>query len=154
MTVALNGYEIAKSIGSNPAAFPDVRVELQKAMLTTLTAQLKSKKLSVEQLKVIRSALGAQAFSLVLEHLDKPLAAVTKTLDPHCQEQKGATAGWHRKHLDALASGALSPAAKAEKSPTKKAPAKAPAKSSLRVTEENFYPVSMTTAVGSRKKGG
>jgi hypothetical protein len=151
MKVTIDGYKIATLIGSNPGIFSDVRLELQKAVLSVLFVQLKSKSLTLDKLKAVRSTLGAENFLLVLGHLDKPLAAITKKLDPHCLDQKGANPDWHRKRLDSIASGASQPAEKNVPAPATKSAAKAPTKKGLRVTEDNFYPESMTKPLRKRE---
>lgn len=153
MTVALNGFEIVSAVGENPSVFSDVRVAVQKAALAIVGAQLKCKTLNLEKVGEVRRTLGASTFSLLLEHVpDKQLATITKKLDPHNSDLKGADGTWLRRRIDALASGAAEPVPKAAKAPAKKKAAAAKKKSnSRRITEENFYPTSMT-AVGSRKK--
>jgi hypothetical protein len=154
MTVALNGFEIVRAVGDNPSIFADARDQVQKAALAIVGAQLKCKTLDLPKVGEVRKALGAATFTLVLEHLsEKPLAAITKKIDQHCSEQKGAASSWQRKHIDALASGHIAPADKpARPLAKKKAPASKKRRAGLHVTEDNFYPTSMTEAVGSRKK--
>jgi hypothetical protein len=154
MTVALNGFEIVRAVGDNPSVFAHAREQVQKAALSIVGAQLKCKMLDLPKVGEVRKALGAATFTLLLEHLsEKPLAAITRKIDPHCSDQNGAASTWHRNHIDALASGRIVPAEKPVRSfAKKKAAASKKRKAGLRVTEDNFYPASMAEAVGSRKK--
>lgn len=154
MALALNGPEIVRSVVDNPTVFTDVREQVQKAALAIVTTQFKCKALDLHKVQAMRDAVGPATFTMLLEHLpDNVLAAVTKKIDPHNPDQKGAVGNWHRKAIDALASGQMSPAEKQARPSTRERSAAPPRRTaSRRVTEENFYPKSMGEAVGSRKR--
>lgn len=157
MSTTLNGAEILSAIGSNPSAFPDARAEIEKAALAIVSAQLKTKSLDCAKLSAVGQVLGLETLELVLENLpDKSVGSLAKKLDPHHPEIKSASAIWQRKHLCALAAGAKPADKPARKAPPKKATAgkksaSVKRKSAVAVTEDNFWPNSMS-AVGSRKQ--
>ncbi len=157
MTITLNAFELARSIGDHPDAFQDVKVEVQKAVLAVVVSLLKSRAIDVAKLRTLHDAIGAQSFRLVLEHIDpKPLSAIVSKVDPHHPEQKAAQPVWHRSHLIALAEGEVAPVSKPERQSPPRAGggARAQGRAPRKVTEENFYPASMTTAVRKGKKAG
>ncbi|MFA5900078.1 MAG: hypothetical protein WC829_13325 [Hyphomicrobium sp.] len=153
MALALNGLEIVRSVIENPTVFTDVREQVQKAALAIVTAQFKSKTLDLDRVRAMRTAFGPETFTMLMEHLpDNVLTAVTKKIDAHNPGLKGATGNWHRKNIDALASGQAPAAKPAKAAALQKKPTPAAKPAGRRVTEENFYPKSMADAVGSRKK--
>lgn len=152
MALALNGLEIVRSVVENPTVFTDVREQVQKAALAIVTAQFKSKMLDLDKVRAMRAAIGPETFTMLMEHLpDNVLAASTKKIDPHNPDQRGAPGNWHRKTIDALASGQAPTEKPGKPSPQPRNATPARRSASRRVTEENFYPKSME-AVGSRKR--
>jgi hypothetical protein len=158
MSTTINGAEILRTIGSNASAFSNAAVEIQKAALSIVAAQLKAKSLDCAGLSGLGQILGLSTFELVLDNLpDKTVAVLAKKLDPHHPDGKTASPSWNRKHLCALAAGETRPSPKPSRTAAPKKPSGARKAAgtakpgSARISAENFWPSSMS-AVGSRKR--
>lgn len=147
MTVAIDGFQLMRAIGSNREAFADARAAVSKSALAIVVGQLKAKGLSLSKLQELSSALGAATFALVLEAMDdKSVTGLLTKIDKHNPEKATASATWKRGHVCALAGRRAEPslppapkpkaAAKSKASGGRKQPAASP-------TGSSFFPKSM-----------
>jgi hypothetical protein len=106
MAMRLDGFAILKAVGSHADLFSESCDVVDAASLKIIATQLKSKALDLERLRQTYKALGADAFTLVLEHLaDTIPKALVRRIDPHHAQTPAGSAAWTRSHLVALASG-------------------------------------------------
>lgn len=150
MTSTLDASSVLVAIGRNPTSFPDAHTELHKAAVAIVTAQLKSKSLTVSVLSAVRSALGSSQFELILDHFPASvISSVVKRLDPHHPDKASFDVHRSRKHICELAAGNATPTQQPEKRRASKRPPKAKNKEE-NSGEGDFWPKSMT-ATGRRK---
>lgn len=103
--VAIDGFELLRSIGSNREAFADASAVVSKSALTIVVGQLKAKGLTLSKLRAVRTALGAPTFALVLEGLDdKGIASLLTKLDKYNPGRTTGSPAWKRTHVFALSS--------------------------------------------------
>jgi hypothetical protein len=106
----LDGFAILKAVGGHADLFAESCDVIDAAAVKIIATQLKSKALDLERLKRIYQALGADAFTLVLEHLaDAIPKALVRRIDPHHAQTPAGAAAETRSHLIALASGTTKP---------------------------------------------
>jgi hypothetical protein len=151
MAIHIDGLAVLHAIAENPLAFPDVVAELNKVARALVVKQFKAKATTLESLRHIHSAIGGEAFVLILDDLgDSGSASLVKRLDKDNSELKTAQPAWPRKRLADLARGAAVPAKKPPKPvPAKKASKLATAKNAPKPAQS---PEQKALAAGSRPK--
>jgi AAA domain len=149
--IDIDGLAVLHAIAENPLAFPDVVAELNKVARALVVKQFKAKATTLESLRHIHSAIGGEAFVLILDDLgDSGSDSLVKRLDKDNSELKTAQPAWPRKRLADLASGAAVPAKKPPKPvPAKKASKLATAKNAPKPAQS---PEQKALAAGSRPK--
>jgi hypothetical protein len=144
MTVVVDGYALLKAIGSNPQAFPEVRATVDKSAVSIVVAQLKNKALTVEKFRTLASAVGVNAFGLVLDSMDgKAMATLLMKIDKHHPERPGADVTWARNHLRALAGNRVQPTDPVTQPRRSRASKGREARKPTVETDGTFFPQSM-----------
>lgn len=113
--IALDTFALLKSIGAAPKAFEAVESDLEKAAVAAVKKSMKARDLTVEQLREIARAIGADALGFVAGHdsmKDSDIKAIVKQLDKHWAALKTARIDEQRSHLLALAQGSRQPSQK------------------------------------------
>ena len=67
MAITLDGYDILRRVGSNPSVFPALKTDLAKSAESLIKKQLKDKALNVSGLRELRSVIGDENLTLVIE---------------------------------------------------------------------------------------
>lgn len=125
MAIDVDGIAVLRAIAENPFAFPDVTAEMNQVARKLVVKQLKARSTTLELVRKIHSAIGGEAFVLILDDLGDAAGALVKKLDKDNSDLAIASPEWRRKRIAALASGAAvsvmktakpAPAKKAEKS--------------------------------------
>ena len=107
-------FALLRSIGESESAFGAVGAEVEKAAMTIMQKQLKTKDLSLAGLRAACAAVGADAFAAVIDNLaDKDVTALIKKFDKLWPEVKSASVPSQREHALALAVGRTEPNVKA-----------------------------------------
>lgn len=130
MSIALDGFKVLRRLGKNPEAFAAVRADVDKTARALVVKCLKAKSVDIEALRDIATALGDEAFELLVEGFkDAEIKSMLTRLDKHFPDLKTGTAAARRQQLKALASGDADPAPPkpTKKTTTKKTPKKAAA---------------------------
>ena len=144
MSISLDGYEVMRKVGANPAAFPAIKQDLATGAETLVRKQIKHKTLDLTGLRMLSNILGEENLRLVLD-LFKPkeLTALLKKLDKHGSAEFADNATAARRHILDLAHSKTEPAPKPIKAIKPKLPSipKAPKAAS---------PIG-TTAMGTRR---
>ena len=127
MALALDGYFVLKRIGKNPKAFAGVKSDATKAAISLVSKQLKTADL--ETLRGVRKALNEESFALVVDSFsDAQTKSLASKFDKHNTALKSVNADARRRHLLALATGAMEPAEKAARAKKISAPERKTAK--------------------------
>jgi hypothetical protein len=125
MAIRLDGFAILKAVGNHADLFSESCDVVDAASLKIIATQLKSKALDLERLRQTYKALGADGFTLILEHLaDTIPKALVRRIDPHHAQTPAGSAAWTRSHLVALASGTANPEPRPQKAEGKTEAAK------------------------------
>jgi hypothetical protein len=116
MTLALDGYDILRRIGSSPEAFSGLRGTIAEVAEELVKTQLTSKNLDLATFRALVIALGDDTVSLVLQTLAADdLHAIAALLDPHHVRLAQRETSWIEGHLFDLAHYRTDPAAPAGK---------------------------------------
>ncbi|MGB8984559.1 MAG: hypothetical protein WCC12_22015 [Anaerolineales bacterium] len=106
-------FALLKSIGASETAFLVVGAEVEKAALAIMQKRLKAKDLTVDGLRDVCRAIGADTFAAVIDNLaDKDVSSLIKKLDKLWPELKSASLPAQREHVLALAAGRVEPVIK------------------------------------------
>jgi hypothetical protein len=112
----LDPYAVLRAIGEHPEAFAEIDTAVAKAARDLILKQLKSKSLTIEDARVIREAIGPDAFDPIVEGLPAAgLKSIVAKFDKHHPELKGSSPAWLRQHLGSLLGGTAGPTQKAAK---------------------------------------
>lgn len=104
MALDVDGYSVLGAIAAVPEVFPDIRADIAKTARTLVTKQLKAKSLPLARLRLIRRALGAETFALIVDGMtDAEAKSLVGRFDKHHPELKTASADWYRRRLGGLA---------------------------------------------------
>lgn len=126
MALDLDGFETWRAIAKEPDLFAPLRAEAAKSARAALVRLIKSKTMTLGDLKAIRKAIGKETFALVLDGMkDAEVKTLASRFDKHHPEMKSGNAAWRRQHLIDLIRGEAEPVAKqvpAKRSAAKKAP--------------------------------
>ncbi len=113
MALAIDGYAVLGRIAANAVAFAGIRADVSKAAQALVTAQLRTKTATVENLRDVRKALGEASFALIVEALkDAQVKTLVTKFDKHHADMKSASAQARRRHLCVLADASVAPAQK------------------------------------------
>lgn len=113
MAITLDGYDILRRVGSNPSVFPALKTDLAKSAESLIKKQLKDKALNVSGLRELRSVIGDENLTLVIELTrSSELTALLKKLDKDGSPAAGGNDNDMRRHLLDLACSRQDPAAK------------------------------------------
>jgi hypothetical protein len=146
MSTTIDGFELLRAIGQNGAAFPSLRVEINKTAPTLVKKHLKSSSMTIDGFRSTSSAIGSEVLSLILEDLnDKDLRGIAKKIDPHYADLATASEQLLRSHLHALAVAETEPAVKQGKAAKTKAPSATKAKTTA------HWPESMAAKPSRRR---
>lgn len=113
--IALDTFALLKSMAAAPKTFGSVEPDLEKAAVAAVRKSLKARDLTIERLREIARAIGADAFGFVAGHdtmKDSDIKGVVKQVDKHWSALKTARIDEQRSHLLALAQGARQPSEK------------------------------------------
>ena len=127
--IALDTFALLKSMAAAPKTFGSVEPDLEKAAVAAVRKLLKARDLTIEKLREIARAIGADALGFVAGHdsmKDSDIKGVVKNVDKHWPTLKTARVDEQRSHLLALAQGSRQPSEKlvAPRPATTRAPAK------------------------------
>ena len=125
----LDTFALLKSIAAAPQTFTAVEPDLERVAIASVKKLLKATGLTLDELRALNRAIGADALGFVLGHdsmKDNDVKGLVKKLDKHWSKIVSARIDAQREHLLALASGAVQPAEKvaAPRSPAPKVAAK------------------------------
>jgi len=125
MALDLDAFAVLRAVGAHGALFKDVKIDATKAARALVVKQIKAPATDLSELQALRRALGEETLGLVIDGMrDGEVKTMTTRLDKHNPELKAANAGWRRRHLLALANGAVDPSAKTMAAKKPKAAAK------------------------------
>ena len=114
---------------SHRAAFAGIASDVVKAAQTLVVKAIKDKKTGLVALQGIREALGAEAFNLITDGMsDSQIKSLGARLDKHNLDLKSSDSAEQRRHVMALAEGAVESMGKPKSAPKQKAPKKPPAR--------------------------
>jgi len=126
-SIDVDGAAVLRAIVDHPNAFPDIKAEIVDTALKLVTAQLKAKSTSLATTQDIYRAIGAKDLERILDSVaDAQIKTLAKKLDTNNTEVTTATPQWHRKHIVLLATGGVTPVAKAASVTRKTSSAKKP----------------------------
>lgn len=129
MALDVDGFAVFHSIASHREVFAEIVGDLAKSARTLVVKVIKNKSTLLGELRGIRTALGGEAFNLIMDGIpDSQVKTLVTRLDKHNPELSVADAAWRRRHVLALAEGAAEPAEKSKSAPKRQAPKKQPAK--------------------------
>lgn len=104
MALDVDGFQLLQAITARPDAFPDIGAEAARAGRGLVVKQLKAKGLDPAGLRLVRDALGDEAFALVVDGMtDAEVRGVVAKLDRHHPHPRSADSDWLRRHLVDLA---------------------------------------------------
>jgi hypothetical protein len=104
MALDIDGYAVLGAIATVPEVFADIRPDIARTARALVVRQLKDKALPLARLRLIRRALGAETFALILDGMtDAEIKAIVARLDRHNATLKTASAAWYRTWLEGLA---------------------------------------------------
>jgi hypothetical protein len=127
MALDIDGFAVLRTIGVHPHLFKAVAADAIKAARTLVTKQIAHKDTGLKTVRDIRAAIGAEAFSLIVDGLtDAQIKSLAAKLDKHASLAKVAD-GAARPHVVALADGSLQPTEQAQGAPRTARPRKTPA---------------------------
>lgn len=107
MAVHVNGSAIMAAIAEIPSAFGMDESEVNALAMSRVLARLKTKALTLDQLRTLLQAIGGDDFRLALDHISgKDAAVLVKRLDPKNPDLRGSDEAWQRSRIVALADGA------------------------------------------------
>jgi DNA-binding GntR family transcriptional regulator len=110
MRLDIDGFAILRTIGGHRESFAAIAADVVKAARALLVKQMTHKRTGLKTVRDIRAALGAEAFSLIIDGMtDAQIRALTARLDRHAAAAKAAD-GTARLHVVALAEGSAQPA--------------------------------------------
>lgn len=114
--IALDTFVLLRSIAGAPETFAAVEADLERAAVSSVKKVLKTKGLTIEDLRAVNRALGEDALGFILGHdavKESDIKALVKKLDKHWPMLANARIDQQRDHLLALATGAVRPVEKA-----------------------------------------
>jgi hypothetical protein len=150
MRIDIDGFAVLRGIGAHRAAFPDLGAEAAKTARALVTRQIAAKATGLKSLRDIRSAIGDDAFALILDGLtDAQIASLVTKLDKNHPERASAKPDWRRRHVAALVNGSVEPAAKAAGKMTKEPKPPKPKKEAPRAERIEY-----ASAGATRKRKG
>jgi hypothetical protein len=113
MALSLNGMAVLLAIAQNRAIFSSVSADAAKYARTLVMKQLKAKSSGLSTLHDVRSALGRESFSHIMDAMsDSEVKSIVSRLDKHHPELKTSGPAWRRTHLSALSEGKTEPTEK------------------------------------------
>jgi hypothetical protein len=119
MSLDVDGFRVLGNIAAHPAVFQDIAKEINAAARTLVVKQIRAKGTTLSRFREIYAALGAEAFNLTIDALpDAQVKSLLGKLDKHHPQMASFTGEWGRRHIVALADGAVSAAPKS-KGPSK-----------------------------------
>jgi hypothetical protein len=113
--ITLDTFALLRSIAAASKTFEAVEPDLEKAGVAAVKKSLKAKNLTIEQLREITRAIGADALGFVAGHdsmKDSDIKGIVKQVDKYWPAVKSARIDEQRTHLLALAQGARQPSEK------------------------------------------
>src|SRR5262245_50135591 len=118
MPLDIDGFAVLRSIAAHPSSFSDVAADAAKAARALVTKQIKTKGSTLRSLRDVRRALGAEAFTLIVDGVPDPQVKTLVTrFDKHHPDLKTSNPQWRRRLLSALAEGSIEPTAKPKAAP-------------------------------------
>lgn len=113
MALEIDGFSVLRSISTHPGVFEAVKAAVVKAAADLVIRQIKGSSFDLENLTKVESALGNEAFTLIIEQLpEKDLLKILKKVDPNFPGLKTAEPTYLRTHFQDLACGRAVPAIK------------------------------------------
>jgi hypothetical protein len=110
MALSLDGMAVLRAIAENRGVFSGVTSEAAKYGRTLVVKQLKAKGGGLETLQAVRTALGREPFSQIVDAMtDAEVKSFVGRVDRYHPELKTSNAAWRRMHLRALADGKAEP---------------------------------------------
>ncbi len=110
MALSLNGMLVLGKISDNAKLFADVKPDVDKQARVLVVKQLKAKADDLETLRLVKRALGPNAFTSIVDGLsDADVKSMLNKLDKYHPELKRSNAAWRRDHLRELAGGKVKP---------------------------------------------
>lgn len=154
MALDIDGLAVLRNIAAHPAAFSEVTTEVApetaKVARALVTKQLKSKSLTLKNLRDVRKALGAETFNLILDGVaDAQIKSVVAKIDKNHPDLKTSNPQWRRRQLGALADGSAESAEKVKAAPKPKGGKQTPPKAA-----EEPQRLDYSSAGATRKRGG
>jgi len=126
--LVLDGFAVLRAIAGHADAFSAIDTAVAKAARDLIAKRLKLKSLTVQDVRVVRDAVG-EPFELIIDEMTAAnLKSLVTKLDKHHAGLKGSNPETLRRHLRALLNGSVEPAdkkagGKAKVSPQQKATA-------------------------------
>jgi hypothetical protein len=110
MPLDIDGFAVFRSIGAHPNAFAGIASEAAKIARGLIVKQMRAKSSNLQSMRDIYTALGADAFDLILDGLtDDQVKSLVSKLDKHHPDLKVATPEWRLQRFRALAHGTAEP---------------------------------------------
>src|SRR5215475_8018918 len=104
MALSLDGMAVLRAIADNRPVFSGVKSEAAKYGRTLVMKQLKAKGSGIETLQAVRTALGRESFSHIVDAMtDAEVKSLVGRVDRYHPEFKTSNSAWRRMHLRALA---------------------------------------------------
>jgi hypothetical protein len=113
--IALDTFALLKRIAGASETFAAVEADLEKVAVASVKKLLKHKELTLDGLRALNRAIGADSLGFILGHDSLKVAEITaliKKLDQHWPPLKSARVADQRDHILDLATGAVQPAEK------------------------------------------
>lgn len=108
----VDGFAVLRNIGSHPDVFAALARDAARMARLLVVKQITHRDTGLGAVGKIRAALGAEAFSLIMDAMsDAQIKSLALRLDRHAWQVR-AEAATVRRHLLALAEGAAQPAEK------------------------------------------
>src|SRR5688500_10370319 len=99
--IALDTFALLKRISGAPETFASVEADFEKAAIASVRKLLKPKELTLEKLRALNRAIGADSLGFILGHdsvKDKDITALVRKLDQKWPALKSARIPDQRDH--------------------------------------------------------
>jgi hypothetical protein len=118
MALDIDGFAVLRSIAAHPSAFASVATEAAKIARGLVVKQMKAKTSGLKSTRDVCTALGAEAFDIILDGLtDDQIKSLVARLDKHHPDLKAANPQWRLQRMRALADGSAEPVEKPKATP-------------------------------------
>ena len=105
----VDGFAVLRSIGSHPDIFAALARDIARTARMLVIRQIAHKDTGLATVRSIHAAVGPEAFRLVVDGMsDAQIKSLTLRVDRHARAEHGAA----RRHVLALAEGAVQPTEK------------------------------------------